>query len=237
MPDAPPDIRFMSALRAYRKGDAAGAIEILESILGETPDHPDRLEVLGKILEEQGDVDRAIAITERLVELQPESIMAHANLSRFWMLKGDKEVAEEWQSKARVLGWKDEIARKGEATGATTAERPVDPDTLAKQEQAVVDRPDDVIARMALASSYRKLDMPVKAVGHLREALKRDQGLSMLYLELGKALEASNMAREALPVYEQGLPIAEKNGDLMPRNQMASRIADLKQAGVGGDDD
>ncbi len=230
MPAASPDLTFMTALKAYRQGDAAGAIGILNGILADHPDHPDSLEVLGKILEEQGDLEQAIEITERLVVLQPESIMAHANLSRFWMLKGDKEIAEEWQSKARVLGWKDEISRKGTAAGTAPTERPIDPDALAKQEQAVTDRPDDVIARMALAGSYLKLEMPVKAVGHLREALKRDPDLSTLYLDLGKALEAANMSRDALPIYEQGVPVAEKNGDLMPRNQMASRIAALKKA-------
>ena len=237
---SPPDMRFLQALRLHRSGDVAGARAQLEAILDDDPDHQDALEVLGKICEEMGEVDRAIELTRHLALLAPNSIMANANLSRFFMLKGDKETAEEWQAKARVLGWKEEIGRKGEAAGAAGAtERPIDPATLEKQEAAVAADPDSIVARMALASSYRKLEMPIKAVGHLREALKRDPDMSVLYLELGKALEAANLPHEALPVYETGVPIADRKGDLMPRNQMASRVADLKKrtpssGGAGG---
>ena len=107
------ELQFMQALRAHRSGDRDTAREILESILQNDADHCDSLEVLGMILSEQSELDRAIALTEHLSRLKPDSIMAHANLSRYWMLKGDKETAEEWQAKARVLGWKEEIGRKG----------------------------------------------------------------------------------------------------------------------------
>lgn len=226
----PHDLHFMKALKAHRAGNVEGARQILQAILAEDADHSDSLEVLGMILSEQGELDRAIELTERLVGLAPESIMAHANLSRYWMLKGDKETAEEWQAKARVLGWKEEIGRKGgSATGTGATERPVDPDEVARQEETVSGDPDNVIARMALASSYMKLEMPVKAVGHLREALARDPEMSILYLNLGKALEAANMPTEAIEIYAAGVPRADERGDLMPRNQMASRLADLKK--------
>jgi tetratricopeptide (TPR) repeat protein len=225
----PHDMTFMKALAANRKGDAAGARALLESVLAEEPDHTDSLEVLGMILSEQGELERAIEVTERLVGLAPSSIMAHANLSRYHMLKGDKETAEEWQAKARTLGWKEEIARKGAAAGTAATERPVDPDVVEKQEAMIGEHPDDVMTRLALAKNYIKLEMPIKAVGHLREALKHDPKLSVLYLELGKALEAANLAADAVPVYTSGIPVADKNGDLMPRNQMQSRLADLQK--------
>ena len=226
----PHDMTFMQALAANRKGDAAGARALLEGVLAEDPDHTDSLEVLGMILSEQGDLERAIEVTEKLVGLAPTSIMAHANLSRYWMLKGDKETAEEWQAKARTLGWKEEIARKGEQAGTGATERPVDPDVVEKQEAMIADHPDDVMTRLALSRNYTKLVMPIKAVGHLREALKHDPKMSVLYLELGKALEAANLAADAVPVYESGIPVADKNGDLMPRNQMQTRLSSLEGA-------
>lgn len=226
---APHDMQFMQALAANRRGDAAGARTILEAVLEVDPDHADSLEVLGMILSEQGELDRAITVTERLVGLAPGSIMAHANLSRYHMLKGDKETAEEWQARARTLGWKEEIARKGAQAGTAATERPVDPDVVEKQEAMITDNPDDVMTRLALSRNYAKLELPIKAVGHLREALKCDPGMSVLYLELGKALEAANLSADAVTVYTSGIPIADKNGDLMPRNQMQSRLADLKK--------
>lgn len=228
MPTAP-DMRFIAALKARRAGDDAGAQQRLEAILEADPDHADALEVLGMILSEQAELDRAIALTERLVELAPDSIMAHANLSRFHMLKGDKETAEEWQAKARVLGWKEEVGRKAANSSGGLADG-IDPDMLEKQEQAVSADPDAVIARLALARSYMKLGMPAKAVSHLRHALGLDPEMSVLHLELGKSLEAANMKTEAQQVYAGGVTLADRKGDLMPRNQMASRLAALKKA-------
>lgn len=227
VPDAP-DLRFMSALKARRQGDKDAARAQLEAILEAEPDHADALEVLGMMVSEEGDLDRAIQLTERLVELAPQSIMAHANLSRFHMLKGDKETAEEWQAKARVLGWKEEVGRKN-ANNPGGLDQGVDPDMLEKQEQAVEKEPDSVIARLTLGRSYLKLGMPAKAIGHLRHALKRDPDMSVLYLELGKALEAANMKADALQLYREGVQVADRKGDLMPRNQMASRRVALEK--------
>lgn len=229
---APPDPRFIQALQSKRKGRVDEARAHLEAILADDADHRDALEVLGMILSEQGELDRAIELTSHLAELEPESIMAHANLSRFHMLKGDKETAEEWQARARVLGWKDEMRRKAASGGIkSNMDEGVDPDLVERQEQAVEQDPKSVVARLALAGSYRKLGMPARSVSHLRHALTLDADMSVLYLELGKSLEAANMTTDALEVYRQGLLVADRRGDLMPRNQMASRIQALsKQA-------
>jgi tetratricopeptide (TPR) repeat protein len=235
---APADMQFLKALGAHRKGDKAQARQLLEALLAEQPDHADSLEVLAMLLSEQGELDRAIELSLRLLELRPDSIMGHANISRFYMLKGDKTTAEDWQSKARVLGWKDELKRKGEAVGAgaPTLERGPDPDTVTRQEDTVAGDPDNVLARIALAGSYRKLGMPARALGHLKHALKLDPSMSVLYLDLGKVLEEVGAPDEAASTYERGIPLADQRGDLMPRNQMQSRLAALrkKKAQSGG---
>jgi tetratricopeptide (TPR) repeat protein len=229
----------MKALKARRAGDRDGAGAILEAIVAEHPDHADSLEVLGMLLSERGELDRAIELTERVLQHKPDSIMAHANISRFHMLKGDKATAEEWQSKARVLGWKDEIARKGEAAGgaggaggpggAGGLERGPDAETVTRQERNVAEHPDDPRARLQLAGSYVKLGMHAKAIPHLRHALDVDAEMSVLYLELGKALEAVGAAEEAMALYRKGAPLADRKGDFMPRNQMQSRLAALEK--------
>ncbi|HZL99378.1 MAG TPA: tetratricopeptide repeat protein [Planctomycetota bacterium] len=246
MPAPQADTRFLAALAANRKGDKAGARAILEEILAAQPDHADSLEVLGMLVSETGELDRAIELTERVLVQRPDSIMAHANLSRFWMLKGDKATAEDWQAKARVLGWKDEIRRKsaaggpggasggGPGGGVSSLERGPDPELVTSQEQNVVANPDDARARLALAGSYGKLGMHAKAVPHLQHALSVAPEMSIAFLELGKALEQVGAAERALAIYEQGIPIADRKGDFMPRNQMQSRLAALKKKAAGG---
>ncbi len=218
----------MQALRARRSGDVAGATAQLEAILAEQPDHVDSLEVLAMLLSERGELDRAIELTLAVVQARPDSIMGHANLSRFYMLKGDKTTAEDWQAKARVLGWKDEIRRKGESAGPGLALGP-DPELVTRQEAAVEAAPADARARLTLAESYRKLDMHAKAIPHLRVALTHDPELSAAHLELGRALEQVGARAEAAACYEKGIPIAERRGDMMARNQMQSRLAALRR--------
>jgi predicted Zn-dependent protease len=237
MPAAPADMQFLKALGANRKGDKAEARRILEDLLAEHPDHADSLEVLAMIVSEQGELDRAIELSQRLIALRPDSIMGHANISRFYMLKGDKTTAEDWQSKARVLGWKDELKRKGESTGSgqPTLERGPDPELVTRQEDTVAADPNNVLARIALSGSYRKLGMPARALGHLKHALKLDPSMSVLYLDLGKVLEEVGAPDEAAQIYARGIPLADSKGDLMPRNQMQSRLAALqKKAKSGG---
>ncbi len=55
-----------------------------------SPITPTSLEVYGMLLGDAGELDRAIEVTTRVLATRPDSIMAHANISRFWMLKGDK---------------------------------------------------------------------------------------------------------------------------------------------------
>ena len=234
MPPTDIDRRFMQALAAHRKGDKAGARALLEAILDEQPDHADSLEVYGMLLGDAGELDRAIEVTTRVLATRPDSIMAHANISRFWMLKGDKAVAEEWQAKARVLGWKDEIKRKGESTPTSGVERPPDAELVTKQEEAVAKDGKDVRARLALAGSYRKLGMAAKAVAQLKQALSLDAQMSIVYLELGKALEEAGIPGEAAEIYRRGIPLADASGDLMPRNQMQTRLAALDRRKPAG---
>ena len=243
MPGLPDDVRFLKALAANRKGDKAGARALLEALLAEQPDHADSLEVLGMLVSEAGELDRAIELTERVLKQRPDSIMAHANLSRFWMLKGDKTTAEDWQAKARVLGWKDELRRKAEAgggaggagaSGVSSLERGPDPELVTSQEQNVVANPDDPRARLALAGSYRKLGMAAKAVAQLKAALAADAQMSVIYLELGKALEEAGVPSEAAEIYKRGIPLADERGDLMPRNQMQTRLAALERKAKAG---
>jgi tetratricopeptide (TPR) repeat protein len=227
---SPSDLSFMKALAANRKGDKAAARAILEDVLARDPAHADSLEVYGMLLSEAGELDRAIEVTQRVLATRPDSIMAHANISRFWMLKGDKPTAEEWQAKARVLGWKDEIRRKGEgAAPADALEKPPDPELVLRQEAAVAATPGDARARLALAGSYRKLGMVAMAVAQLKAAQAAAPELSVVHLELGKALEEAGSPGEAAEVYRRAIPLAEQRGDFMPRNQMQTRLAALKR--------
>ncbi|MED5329717.1 MAG: tetratricopeptide repeat protein [Planctomycetota bacterium] len=226
---SPLDLKFIKALAVRRQGSPDDARSILEEILDEDPEHEDSLEVLGMLLAENDQIDQAIELTKKLAELQPDSIMAHANLSRFYMLKGDKETAESWQSQARVLGWKEEIKRKGNAPTDGKPSEGIDPETLSTHEQAVEDRPDDPLPRLVLATSYLGLGMVAKAVSHLKMAQQLDGTNATVYLHLGKALHQIGASEEAQKFLEEGIQVAESHGAYMPRNQMQTLLAELRK--------
>jgi len=56
-----------------------------------------------------GKFDAAIACGKRIVELAPDDILAHTNLSVFYQRAGRIAEAEEAAAKAKVLDWKKQI--------------------------------------------------------------------------------------------------------------------------------
>jgi tetratricopeptide (TPR) repeat protein len=58
---------------------------------------------LAMALEKQGDLDGAIAAAERLIALEPDDVLAHTSLSRFYQRKGMIPEAEEEQARAAQL--------------------------------------------------------------------------------------------------------------------------------------
>ena len=105
---------YFSGLKKHRNKDLDGAIEDLLAALAIEPEMADAWEALGVLYEKTDRLDDAIAATRKLLDVKPDEIMAHTNLSRFYMKLGDKEKAEEEQSQARVLGWKQELASQAE---------------------------------------------------------------------------------------------------------------------------
>lgn len=95
-----------TAMDCFATGDLAGAIEAAKMALEENAASADAYEMLGEFCKQAGRLDEAITCAKKLVEIDPSSIMGHVNLSRYYMLKGDKETAELWQEKAHQLSAK-----------------------------------------------------------------------------------------------------------------------------------
>ena len=55
------------------------------------------------------DYDAALEAAERAHGIDPEDILINTSLSRIWVELGDKDKAEQFGAKARMLAWKDEL--------------------------------------------------------------------------------------------------------------------------------
>ena len=95
--------RYGAALDLLSRKDPVACAAELEKIVAEQPDFLDAVEGLAVVYSRLGRLDDAIALMKRLAEKDPDSIMAHVNLSVFYMKKGLKDEAEVEKAKATVL--------------------------------------------------------------------------------------------------------------------------------------
>jgi tetratricopeptide (TPR) repeat protein len=249
---------YLQALRKHRARDYAGAIALLEQALQLDPALGDAWEALGVLHEKCERLDDAIRAMERLRDLQPDSIMAHTNLSRFYMKKGWTERAEEAQGRARLLSWKQDLASGAPAgdlapvAGASPAAAPLEissllPDAaaaraapgpeldreavarrIAQFEAVLTANPGDAMARLTLGKAYLQAERAEDAIRVLEEALALQADYTAAYRVLGEAYERAGKLARAIKSYKRGIEIAEQKGDLHPRNEMQQRLAKLQ---------
>lgn len=93
----------------------AGAIEKYEAALEIDPAYSDALHALAMAHSETGDLQAAIEVGKRLVEIDPDDILAHTSLSTFYMNADMIPEAEAESAKARMLDWKRQLKEGGDS--------------------------------------------------------------------------------------------------------------------------
>jgi tetratricopeptide (TPR) repeat protein len=112
------DAVFDEALDCMTAGDAAGAVARFEQVLTVEPGHAEARHGLVRALEDAGRVDDALAVIERLIADDPEDVLAVTRLSMIYQHKGMIPEAEAAATRAKILGWKQEL-RSGETVKTT----------------------------------------------------------------------------------------------------------------------
>jgi Flp pilus assembly protein TadD len=111
-PSQPSEELYHQALDRLAEGDAAAAAESLRLCLEADPGMLDAMHGLIRALQEQGDFDGAIAVARRLLELDPDEVLAHTSLSILYQHKGMIAEAEAEALKAKLLGWKKHLQKQ-----------------------------------------------------------------------------------------------------------------------------
>jgi Flp pilus assembly protein TadD len=94
------------------EGDADGAAQTLRRCLEVDPGMLDAMHGLIRALQETGELDAAIAVAQRLLQLDPEEVLAHTSLSILYQHKGMIAEAEAEALKAKLLGWKQQLRQQ-----------------------------------------------------------------------------------------------------------------------------
>ena len=207
------------------------AISLLDAAILLDPEFEDAYEVLGVIQHRQGRTDEAIRTMQRLADLNPDCLMAHTNVSVFYVAKGMIQEAEEEKAKAAVLEIQ-KISDEHAARQAAEAERQRLEEEARERigmfEEVLEIDPDDPVATFGLGKAYVQLGQYDNAIPHLRRATEVQKDFSAAYLDLGKCHEFLGHTQDAIGAYREGIAVASRKGDLMPLREMERRLKALE---------
>jgi tetratricopeptide (TPR) repeat protein len=104
---------FYEGSDLHGEGRYDEALERFDRCLALDPCYGDA--ILGKAMVhlERGEHDAAIALGNRLAEINPDDVMTYTSLSMFYERAGKIPEAEAAASKARTLDWKRRLAEEG----------------------------------------------------------------------------------------------------------------------------
>ena len=218
----------MKALEIYKKEESLDEpVALLREAITLDPKFALGYEALGVFLSKQNKLDEAIALMKRLVEIDPQEIMAHSNLSIYYMQQGRIEDAELEKGEATAIQF-EKLIQEGIAKKSNKADK-----EKRKQEQlnkiemfkAVMEiDPIDEVANFGIGSIYLETDQHEEALTPLKTVVENNKDYSAAYLLLGKVYEKLERKEEASETYRLGIAAAARKGDLMPLNDMKSRL-------------
>lgn len=94
--------------------------------------------------------------------------------------------------------------------------------------QAFLERdPEDSFSRYALGLEYRSIGEQQRAVGCFEETRSRAPEYLATYYQLGKALQDLGLSEKAREAFEEGLAVAERQGDWHTHAELEEAIEEL----------
>jgi len=102
---------YFAALDAMADGEQEKALSEYQEAVAADPTFTEAMHGLARALQNLERFDEAIAVAQRIAELDPDDVLAHTSLSVLYQCKGMIPEAEAEGAKARVLGWKQQLQR------------------------------------------------------------------------------------------------------------------------------
>ncbi|MBL1141752.1 MAG: tetratricopeptide repeat protein [Proteobacteria bacterium] len=88
---------------------------------------------------------------------------------------------------------------------------------------------DNALLRYSLGNEYFKTENFEQAIFHLEKAIELNRNYSAAWKLYAKALTENQQAAEAINAYENGIEIAERNGDMQIVKEMRVFLKRLKK--------
>ena len=105
---------YYAALDLVSEGEQERALDEYKKSLDADPVFTEAMHGMARTLQDLNRLDEAIAVANRIADLDPDDVLAHTSLSVLYQKKGMIPEAEAEANKARILGWKQQL--KGKST-------------------------------------------------------------------------------------------------------------------------
>jgi cytochrome c-type biogenesis protein CcmH/NrfG len=93
----------------YTMGEADSALAKLKRATDAAPESFEAWHALAEINFSLRRFDDALAAAQSAHAVRPDDLFINTTLSRIWMEKGDKPMAEKFGAQAKILSWKDQL--------------------------------------------------------------------------------------------------------------------------------
>jgi Flp pilus assembly protein TadD len=103
---------YYAALDLVSEGEQERALDEYQKSLDADPVFTEAMHGMARTLQDLTRLDEAIAVANRIAELDPDDVLAHTSLSVLYQKKGMIPEAEAEANKARILGWKQQLKGK-----------------------------------------------------------------------------------------------------------------------------
>jgi len=102
---------YYAALDLMADGKLEEAVAAYRQSLTVDPSFTEAMHGLARALQDLQRYDDAIAVAQKITEIDADDVLAHTSLSVLYQKKGMIAEAEAEGAKARVLGWKQQLKK------------------------------------------------------------------------------------------------------------------------------
>ena len=202
-----PKISMKKLLKKYtQEENSKECEEFLSMAIFLDEKNADAYEVLGVILGREERYKEAIELMNRLKDLDSSSVMAHTNLSIYYMKLGDLDRAEEEKADALVLTMK----KNSQAKEITEEESEMKRREEMFKNVLEIDA-EDSIANCGLGEIEFTRGNYIKSQGYFEIAVQSKY--THAYLGLVQVLKKLNKKKEAVEILNRGITQAASKGD------------------------
>lgn len=220
---------FMLGVKKFNEDEKSDlALNLLKIAIKLNPKFSDGYEALGALHGRRGEFQKGIDIMDQLLKVDENSVMAHTNKSLFYMKLGQIEKAEEEKGHATFKSF----AKNGEeAKRKEILEKKKEEELQAalKREKMFLEvlkiDAEDEMANFGLGEIFFMKKEYEKSITHFQKVLDKNQKYSVAYLGLGNVYIEIGEIEKAKEIFNKGIKIAAKNGELMPANKMQAKLS------------